>query len=394
MGIVMTGKRMTLKSENGAVNGMGRFRTLALLGLVLVLVMVVLAGCGAKENGSGSDGGSASETLAQSDGASQGIGGTSAAGSDVSAAASGTQGSTQKIDIKVAALKGPTAIGLVEVMDNAKKGTASNNYEFTIAGSADEFTADLLKGDIQIAALPCNAAATLYNKSNGKITVLGINTLGVLYVLDTGDSVQSVTDLKGKTIYITGKGTTPEYTLRHLLSAAGIDPDKDVDIQFKSEATEVAALMQKGDGEVIAMLPQPYVTTVTSTVSGARIALDVTAEWEKLEGSDSTVVTGVIVANTQFANENPQALQAFLAEYEHSVKYVNENVEAAANLVEEFDIFKAAVAKVAIPYCHITLVTGSDMKTKVGKYLGVLYGENPSSIGGAMPGDDFYYGVK
>ena len=167
-----------------------------------------------------------------------------------------------KQDIEVAALKGPTAIGMVKIMDNAKNGVAENNYNFHIEATADAFTAQLIKGDIQLAALPCNAAATLYNKSNGKIQVLGINTLGVLYVLDTGNSIQNVEDLKGKTIYTTGKGTTPEYTLRHLLKSAGIDPDNDVNIEFKSEASEVAAVISQSSEEVIAMLLQPSVILV------------------------------------------------------------------------------------------------------------------------------------
>lgn len=295
-----------------------------------------------------------------------------------------------KQDIEVAALKGPTAIGMVKIMDDAKNGNAENNYNFHIEATADAFTSQLIKGDIQIAALPCNAAATLYNKSNGKIQVLGINTLGVLYILDTGSSVQNVSDLKGKTIYSTGKGTTPEYTLRYLLKSAGIDPDNDVNIEFKSEASEVAAVMTQSGEEVVAMLPQPYVTTVLANNANARVALDVTKEWEKLAGSDSTVVTGVVVVNTDYYKNNKQAVDKFVEEYKKSVDYVNSNVDAAAQLVEDFDIFKAAVAKKAIPACNITFINGSQMKTKINSYLKVLFDENGASVGGKLPDDGFY----
>lgn len=307
-------------------------------------------------------------------------------------ATSASQKETQyeKQQMKVAAMKGPTAIGMVQLMNQAKEGKAANDYEFTIAAAADEFTADLIKGDIQIAALPCNAAANLYQKSNGKIQVLGINTLGVLSILDTGDSVKEVSDLKGKTIYTTGKGTTPEYTLRFLLQSAGLDPDKDVTIEFKSEATEVAALMAQSEEEVVAMLPQPYVTTVMMNNSKVRIALDVTKEWEKLAGSDSTVVTGVIVVNTAYYESHKAAVDKFMEEYKTSVEYVNANVDQAAEYVESFDIFKAAVAKKAIPSCNITFITGEQMKTKVSNYLKVLYDQNPAAIGGKMPEDNFY----
>lgn len=303
-----------------------------------------------------------------------------------------TEGDSQsvKYDVSVAALKGPTGIGLVSLMKKNQENAALNNYTFNIAATADAFTADLLKGDVQIAALPCNAAATLYNKSNGKIQVLGINTLGVLYIMDTGNSVNSVADLKGKTIYTTGKGTTPEYTLRHLLKSAGINPDTDVTIEFKSEAAEIAAVMAGGGEEVVAMLPQPYVTTVQMNNPNARIALDVTEEWEKLEGSGSTVVTGVIVVNTEYYKDNKAAVEEFMTEYRESVEYVNSNVDAAAQLVEEFDIFKVAVAKKAIPECNITFITGNEMKTKVNSYLQVLYDENAAAVGGKMPGEEFY----
>lgn len=297
-------------------------------------------------------------------------------------------------DVKVAAMKGPTGIGMVKLMQDAKDKKTANNYDFTIAAAADEFTASLIKGDIQLAAVPCNAAATLYNKSNGKLKVVGINTLGVLYILENQNTTNAITaakDLKGRTIYLTGKGTTPEYTLRYLLKSAGLDPDKDVTMEFKSEAAEVAAAMQLNvNDDVVCMLPQPYVTTVTMNNSDMKVALDVTKEWEKLNGSESTVVTGVIVVNSDYYNNNKAAVDKFMEEYKSSVDYVNANVDASAQLVEDFGIFKAAVAKKAIPECNITLVTGSDMKTKVKNYLKVLYDENPNAVGGKMPDDNFY----
>ncbi len=337
--------------------------------LALVLVMAALAGC-SSTNGSNSNSSNAGNTGSSS-------------------STEQTTAYTAK-DIKVAAMKGPTAIGMVKLMQDSKEGRAANNYGFTIAAAADEFTSLLIKGDIQIAAVPCNAAATLYNKSNGKIKLLGINTLGVLYILENGNTVNSLSDLKGKTIYTTGKGTTPEYTLRYLLTKAGIDPDKDVTIEFKSEAVEVAAVMQKEGTGAIAMLPQPYVTTVTSTNPDIRIALDVTKEWENASKDGSTVVTGVIAVNSDYYANNKEAVDKFMSEYKSSVEYVNANIDSAAQLVEDFGIFKATIAKKAIPYCNITFLTGSESKSKVEKYLTVLYNQNPQSIGGTLPAEDFY----
>lgn len=295
-----------------------------------------------------------------------------------------------KMDITIAALKGPTAMGLVKVMKDATNNETANNYKFEIAGTADEITAKLVSGEIQIAAVPCNLASVLYNKTKGGIKVAGINTLGVLYVVESGNTIQSVEDLRGKTIYSTGKGTTPEYTLNYLLSSAGIDPVKDVTIEYKSEATEVAAILSEQEN-VIAMLPQPFVTTVMMQNEKVRIALDVTKEWESINKDESSVVTGVVVVNTKFLEENKEAVNAFLDEYLNSTNYVNNDIEEAAGLIEEFGIVKEAIAKKAIPYCNITLIEGAAMKEKIAGYLKVLYDQAPNSVGGAMPEDDFYY---
>ncbi len=301
-----------------------------------------------------------------------------------------TAAPAEKLDIKIAALKGPTAIGMIKIMEDASLKTAANNYEFTIAGTADEITAGLIKGDFDIAAIPCNLASVLYNKTEGKIKLAGINTLGVLYIVETGDSIRTVEDLKGKTIYSTGLGTTPQYTLNYLLNSFGIDPEKDVTIEYKAEATEVAAILSEAENAV-AMLPQPYVTTVMMSNDKIRVALDVAKEWDNISKDKSSVVTGVVVVRKEFLEESPEAFQAFLEEYRLSADYVNTDIDGASVLVEKFDIFKAAPIKKAIPYCNITLITGDEMKTKVGGYLQTLFDQNPQSVGGKLPAEDFYY---
>lgn len=301
-----------------------------------------------------------------------------------------TEAPLPKTDISIAVMKGPTALGMVKLMEDNEVGIAANNYSFMVAGAADEISPKLIKGELQMAAVPCNLASVLYNKTEGQISMLAVNTLGVLYIVETGDGIQKVEDLKGKTIYSTGKGTTPEYTLRYLLSAAGLDPDKDVTIEFKSEATEIAALLSDAE-DAVAMLPQPYVTTVMMNNEKVRIALDVTAEWEALTNGESSVVTGVIVAQKSFIEENKAAVDAFLAEYALSTQYANEQTESAAELVEKFGIFKAAVAKKAMPYCNIVCIQESEMEQKAGAYLNTLYEQAPNAVGGKLPEADFYY---
>lgn len=294
---------------------------------------------------------------------------------------------------RIAGLKGPTTMGMVKLMSDAEAGETHQDYQVTMYGAADEVVPLLVKGDIDLAAIPANLAANLYNQTEGKVQVAAINTLGVLYVVTTGDDVKSVEDLKGKTIYSTGKGTTPEYVLNYILKENGIDPEKDLTVEYKSEATEVAAALQAADEGAIAVLPQPYVTAAQSQIEGLNVALNLTEEWNKVS-TDSDLVTGVLVASTEFIEQNEAAFEEFLKDYQASIEWVNSNTADAAELVANYGIVaKAPLAQKALPACNITYVDGAEMKTKLSGYLQVLFDQNPKAVGGAMPGDDFYYGA-
>ncbi len=296
-------------------------------------------------------------------------------------------------DVRVTALKGPTAMGMVKLMDNSAEATVNgNNYDFTITAAIDEVTPKLLQGETDIAAIPTNLASVLYNNTDGQVQVLAINTLGVLYIVGSDDTIQSAEDLKGRTIYASGKGAVPEYALNYILSANNID---DVTIEWKSEHSEcVAALAASSNSNDVAMLPQPFVTTAQVKNENIKIVLDLTEEWDKLqEGADtqSTLITGVVVARTDFVKENPEAIKAFMDSYKESVDYVNTNISDAATLIEKFDIIPAAIAEKALPYCNIVFIEGTEMKDKLSGYINVLLEQNPKSVGGEIPADDFYY---
>lgn len=295
----------------------------------------------------------------------------------------------KSIEINIGGLRGPTSMGMVKVMESNETNTASNKYNFTIAGSADELTPKLIQGQLDIAAVPANLASVLYNNTQKDIRLLAVNTLGVIYIVENGDQIQSIKDLKGKKIYATGKGSTPEYALRYLLSENGIDPDVDIDIEWKSEPTEVVALLAETKGG-IAMMPQPYVTVAQGKIESLRMAVDLTEVWDELENG-STLITGVLVVRSEFADKYPKQIASFLDEYKLSTEYVNANISEAAQLVEKFDIVKAVIAEKAIPYCNITYLEGSQMKTAMGGYLDVLFKQNPKAVGGKLPEDDFYY---
>lgn len=299
----------------------------------------------------------------------------------------------EPVTVNVAALKGPTAMGMVDFMDKADSGAlADNSYHFEIAAAVDEVTPKLVQGQVDIAAVPANLASVLYNNTEGKVEVLAVNTLGVIYIVESGDTVSEIGDLKGKTIYASGKGATPEYALNYILTQNGIDPEKDVAIEWKSEHAEcLSALM--AEENAIAMLPQPFVTTAQTKSDKIRVALDLTQEWDKL-GVDSSLLTGVVVARKEFVESNPAAVGAFMEHYEASVKFVNENVEDAAALIGKYDIVPEAVAVKAVPDCNIVFITGDEMKQKLSGYLAVLLEQNPKAVGGKLPGDDFYYAHK
>ena len=290
--------------------------------------------------------------------------------------------------VRVGALKGPTAMGLVRMMSD----DGVNSY--TLAGSADELTPKLIKGELDIACVPANLAAVLYNKTEGQIVTLAVNTLGVLYIVENGgEAVQSMADLKGKTLVAAGKGSTPEFGLRYLLEQSGLDPDKDVTVDWKSEHAECVAALAAGTAD-LALLPQPFVTVAQGKLgNGLRVALDLTAEWDALDNG-SAMITGVAVARRDFVEQNPELVDMFLKEYAVSVAWVNENPAEAAELVAANGIIESvAIAEKALPHCNIVCLTGQEMFEKLSGYLQVLAAAAPESVGGALPRDGFFYGV-
>ena len=300
----------------------------------------------------------------------------------------------ESVNVRVAALKGPTAMGMVKLMSDsgsAEADTAGNTYEFTLAASADEVSPKLMQGELDIACVPANLASVLYNRTEGGIVTLAVNTLGVLYIVENGNAVQSMADLAGKTIAASGKTSTPEYALRYLLSENGIDPDTGLTIDWKSEHSECVAALASGTATV-AMLPQPFVTVAQTQLPDLRIALDLTEEWDALDNG-SAMLTGVVVARADFVAEHPAAVEQFLTSYAESVDWVNDNTADAAALIGGYDIVDAAVAEKALPYCNIVCITGTEMMDMLSGYLSVLWEQSPESVGGAMPNDDFYYGA-
>ena len=288
-------------------------------------------------------------------------------------------------EIRIAALKGPTGMGMVKLADKQNY----PNYTVSIEASPDALNPRIISGEVDVAAVPVNLASVLYNKLDGDISVLAVSTLGVLYVVEAGSEVNSVADLAGKTVYATGQGATPEYILNYLLDKNGVAGS--VEVNYVGEHAALATMLADGSAE-IGMLPEPNVTSTLAGNDNLRIALNLTEEWNKVCSTE--LVQGVVIARKSFVNEHPEAIEQFLREYEKSSAFVNENIDEAAKLIVDVGILgNVEIAKKAIPNCNISFSKGEAMHKAVEGMLAVLFEANPKSIGGKLPDKDFYYGI-
>ena len=293
-------------------------------------------------------------------------------------------------EIRFVAMSGPTGIGVLELMQAAERGDTVDSYDFSIANAPTEVTGDIAQGNIDVAVVPTNLAATLYNKTGGKVKIAANVTLGTLYLVTTRDDIDSIDDLAGKTIYMPGQNSTPEYATKYILDAAGVT---DAVINFVGEASEVAAHFATGECE-IAVVPQPFVTSLLMQNENVKVALDMTEEWANVSENGSGLVMSAVLVQQAFIDEHPEAYARMMAEYAESVEWVTDpaNIDAAADLTVSYGIVgKAPIAKKAIPECNIVFETGESMKTLSSGFIEVLYNADPASVGGALPGDDLYY---
>lgn len=296
-------------------------------------------------------------------------------------------GAVEKISIKVAAMKGPTGMGMSKLMADSDNGETANDYSFDLYSAPDELTAKLITGEYDIAAIPTNLAANLYKKTEGQIQLLALNTLGVLYIMQNspdGETITQLSELAGKTLYATGQGSNPEYVLNYLLRQAGLEPGVDVTIEYLSAHDELVALAATGEVEYC-MLPEPNVSVLSNKNADMKVAIDLTQVWEE-SGAEGVLTMGCLVVNSEFATENPQAVDSFLEEYAASVDYVNSNPSEAADIIVNYEIVGAApVALKALPNCNIVCITGEDIWPAIEGYYQVLFDAEPTSVGGTMP---------
>lgn len=343
------------------------------LSIILSLIMLVLTGCGAS-------------TTTTAIPTTESITATEASTTEIL-----TEETTEEVinhtPIRIATLKGPTGMGLSKLIHD------DNVYDISVIAAVDEIVPMIIQNKADIAAVPANLASVLYQKTQGQIQVLGINTLGVLYLVQNNPNITDLEQLKGKTIYASGKGATPEYILKYVLQTNGIDPEKDVTIEWKSQHAEVVSALSATDG-AIGLLPQPFVTVAAATTPSIETIIDMNASWNQIQQKQtnpSKLVTGVVIVQKDFAKEHPDAVEAFLKDYKSSVSFVNEEIEVAAQYIEEAGIIKAPIAKKAIPFCNIVMIDGKEMKADLEGYYQILFDQNPKSVGGTLPDEAFYF---
>ena len=357
-----------------------------------LLAISVCTGCGASGSGAQASAETAAESSSADDTAESSEPAESESKTESADAAEASDSSeSDGTVVRVGALSGPTAMGMVKLMEDNAEGSTANTYEFAdLATEASALVTPIAQGELDIAAVPSNLAATLYSKTNGGVEVLAVNALGVLNLVEKGDTLTGMQDLKGHKLYATGQSAVPEYVIRYILTANGIDPDNDVEIQWCADTTEALSYLKESE-TAAAVLPQPFATAAAAQVEGLRIVEDLNDAWDKLD-TGCEITTGVVIVRKEFAEANPEAVETFLSEYADSVAYTESNVADCAALIEKYGIIaKAAIAEKALPKCHIVCLTGDDMKTALSGFLKVLYEQNPQSVGGALPGDDFYY---
>ncbi|NMA17933.1 MAG: ABC transporter substrate-binding protein [Clostridiaceae bacterium] len=297
--------------------------------------------------------------------------------------------SGDKVELNIVGLKGPTSMGLAPLVLSAADGEETFDISFSVVGAPTDVAPLIVKGEADLAAVPANLASVLYNKTEGGISVVSVNTLGVLNIVERGEEVTTLADLKGKTVYASGQGAVPEYVFNMLLEKEGLDPSSDLDIEWLAEHTEVVSNLAANDGSA-ALLPQPFVTVAQQQLEDLRVAIDLNTVWESNMG-DAGLIMGVLVARNEVIEAHPEAVADFVKRYEQSIAFVNDNPEDASKMIEQLDIFKAAIAQKAIPHCHIHFMTGEPMKTSLSGFLDLLYDVDPKSVGGELPPDDFYY---
>ena len=293
-------------------------------------------------------------------------------------------------EVNIAVLTGPSALGSLWLMDAAENGETQNIYNINVLGAPVEIPPLIAQGAVDIAAVPTNMASVLYNQTDGAISVLALSTMGVLHVIDSTNSVHSIEDLRGQTVHLAPPGAAPEFALNYVLRQNGLEPGVDVFLEFHAEPPQIGALLAQGAAE-IALLPEPFATTVVAQNDNLRYALDLTEEWGRVQTESALVMTAIIVRN-EFLEENRVAVDVFMAEFEQSINFANNNVAEAAELAVSYGIIpNPNIAAMAIPRSNQVFVTGEQMQRYLSGYLAVLFDQAPASIGGSMPSEDFYF---
>lgn len=294
----------------------------------------------------------------------------------------------EPVNVTIAGLKGPTSIGMIKMIDEKALQNDNYNVEYVQESAPDSLTGKIINGEIQISSVPINLASVLYNKTQGKVQLLAVNTIGNLYIVGTED-LNAISQLENKTIGMSAKGSTPDFAMNYILNKSGLEGKTELNYSL-DHATLAQSVI--AEDTKIALLPQPFATQTMLKNPNVKMLIDLNEAWNDASEGSSQLYTGCIIVNKEFAENNPEFISEFLNQYEQSVNWVLENQKDASVLVAKHEIMPdAALVEKAIPYCGITFKNAEEAKSGLNDFYKVLFDSNPASVGGSMPDDEFYF---
>lgn len=287
----------------------------------------------------------------------------------------------------VASISGPAALGFVKAMEPGinPQVRLGDTVQYTFEADEEAMYAQLLEGKADMAVVPAETAAKLYREGAG-YQLAAVNTGGYLYLLSADESINAVSDLRGKAVTIVGEGSAADVVFRHLLTQAGIDPDNDLTLTY-AESAETA--MENVTNSGLILLSEPWVTDLLDENNDFSIALDIREEWMRANGEG--VPLTCLIVKKEIPVDRAEEWDLFVADYQDSIEWINNNPAETAELLDKHEIgITKEQAEGVISRSNLEYLDATKAKSAVEKYLNLFLEANPDAIGGSMPDTEFY----
>ncbi|MDX9846980.1 MAG: MqnA/MqnD/SBP family protein [Tenuifilaceae bacterium] len=297
------------------------------------------------------------------------------------------QGSKSKDYVTIATLKGPSAMGMIKLIDSLNH-TSDKRIRVEILNEPIQVRKMVIDGTADFAILPTTMAAILYNRGID-YQLAAIPVWGTLYLFGTDTTITAWNMLRGKTINLMGKGMTPDVLFKHLLIENGINPDVDVRLDYRFPThIDLANAVAAGQAK-LGVISEPLVSLVMERNSKIKAIFDLNAEWQKV--MDMPIAQTAFLVKGELANANKELVDRILKSYDYSTQWVNQNPDSAAHLIVKYDILPSVeVARKSIPRSNLYFSRVRSIRMEIESYLNVFYQMNPDIVGGRLPDENFY----